>query len=424
MWVDMRRGAAIVIVLMGCGTDDPGMTPPPGDDMPVDVWEPMPGASIHDASLAVDGDTVWWAIAREEPVVGSAASDWLTATTPGGDVLVAPTEVVPDNPSGYEPDILVTPSAIVTMFDGVDTYLRRYDRTGAPLGAPYTVAVDATYTNINELALIALPTGGAQILASLQSDTSEVAIVELDASGTVGATYTAGAPDTAEPGGSVAAGVAGAARADGSTLIAWDRNYNGCISSLPSETLTTTFDGSSAGALQQVPDLPSGESHPMIAASGDTAYLAWVNTLGHGNRISIARYPDVTTVLAELDPGPDWLGEVKIALSGPDRGALAWRTDLTQGFYVMPFEYQAGTLLLGTARLVPSVSTDWSPSLVGFAATSADRYVIGWIEYGVDILDDDSRLYATEVDLAGEAMRPAPALEPDLTVQPRRVRCP
>lgn len=403
------------------------MLPPPGGDaLPDGIWEPMPGESVASASVAADGATLWWAVAKREPIIGSVYSNWLLATQTTGEELVAPTEITPDNPSGYHPDLVVTPSAIVAKVDGIDLLMRRYDRAGTALGTPFPVDIDAAYTNYNTVALTATASGAVQLVATLQADAAEVAIVDIDATGVVGATHTAGTPDPTD-GGTTAWSVSAAARPDGSTLLAWDRGFNACISTRPASTLTTVFDGANVGPIESVRDLPDSEMRPMIAATGDAAFVAWIDSAENGSRIELARYPDVTTVLAEAaSDSSGAFGEMRFVLSSPDRGAIAYRQNPGPGIYVRSFEDRAGTLVLGTPHLVPLVETDKYPWLTGLVPVGNDRYVVAWIEEGAFASNDEAHLYATELDLAGEQMRPAPPAPRDPTVQPRprRLRCP
>ncbi len=385
----------------------------------------MPGEPVISARVAADGTTLWWAVAKEEPIIGSVYSNWLLATTTSGEPVVAPTEIAPGDNSAYDPDVVATPSAIVTKFSGVQLSIRRFARDGSPLAAAVPVTVDAAHVNLNDTALIATADGGAQLVTSLQSDTAEAAIVDINAAGFVGATHTAGTPESdAGAGYTVAGTIAAAARPDGTTLLAWDRNFNACVSTTPSKTLTTVFDGAAVSAPQSVYDLPDSESRPVIAASGDAAFVAWTESSANGARIAIARYPDVTNVLAEIGNGIGYNVAVQLAMTSPDRGAITWQTDPGPGVWVMAFEDHGGTLLLGAPRLVPTVEDGSSAYAAGLVAVGNDRYVIGWIEDHGTVLDSTTHLYATQIDLAAEAMRPAPPVVPDVSVQPRRVRCP
>ena len=423
------RSVALALLLLGC-TDGDSRSHPPPDEPPAGVWEPVPGADIWDASLAVEGDRLWWATTRRITPGGEflfEESIWLSATSTSGASVIAPMEVAPDSSSMFDPDVVVTPSAVVAKLGGVETLLRRYDRSGTPLGAPYAVEIRGPdITNVNDIVLVPTASGGIQLVASLQADTAEVEIIDIDANGTVGARRLAGTPDTTEPGGSAAGTVSAAQHLDGSTLIAWDRNYNGCVSTKPSATLTTAFDGVTIGAIQPVRDLPDSEASPAIATSGAAAYLVWLSFSGEGSRIALARYPDVATVIAEIGEANQYRTDVTLALAGPDRGAIAWRLHATTDLHVVPFEDRAGTIYVGTPRVIPSVEAEASGFTVGLVHVGDERYVLGWIETRNAGLDQPHRLYATVLDLANQALRPAPpiATTTSPSARPRRLRCP
>src|SRR4029079_18066503 len=89
---------------------------------------------------------------------------------------------------------------------------------------------------------------------------------------------------------------------------------------------------------------------------------------------------------------------VQLALSAPDRGAITWQTDPGPGVWIMAFEDQGGTLLLGTPHLVPSVQEDASAYPAGLVAVGNDRYVVGWIEDQGTVLDSPAHLHETRVN--------------------------
>jgi hypothetical protein len=393
----------------------------------------MPGAWIWNASLAADGDVVWWATTRKTSPAGEYLSKddiWLGATSPIGRSIVEPARVAPDSKSRFDPDVVVTPSAIVAKLGGFETLLRRYDRNGVPLGDPYKLVVDDgghEYTGFNDTALVPTFDGGVQFIASLQGAMTEVGIVGLDASGMATMTTFLGTPNTTEPGGSQASAIAAAARPDGSTLLAWDRHYNGCISTRPSETFATAFDGATVGAIDPVHDVSDQhEAQPAIAASGTTAYLAWQESSPSLNsRIALAKLPDVATVIAEIGEQNKLNTDVSLTLAGPGRGAIMYRAGeawYSGPFHVVAFQERAGSIELSAPRVVPQVNPVASTMSVGLVHVGNDRYVVGWIESG-----EPARLYAMQIDLAKAVLRPAPAFEPAVAAvarQPRNLRCP
>ena len=82
--------------------------------------------------------------------------------------------------------------------------------------------------------------------------------------------------------------------------------------------------------------------------------------------------------------------------------------------------------MIGTPRVLPHVDTELGQTAVGIAHVGDDRYVVGWIESGFITSTEEARLYAMQVDLAADAMRPAPRIAPIAanTNAARRWRCP
>jgi hypothetical protein len=416
----MKSSATFVLVLLGCAGDHagPDTLEPPAE--PPGVWQPMPDADIWDAGVAFDGAKLWWATARRGSSIGYDAGMWLSATSLAGDVLVAPTEIDPENRIANDPAVVVTPTAIVAKLGEARASVRRYDYAGSPLGPPQLIDVRVgDIVNVNDVAVVATASGGVQLVATLQSETTEIEIIDLDDSGALSRHF-GSPPDTA--GGGTAGAVAAGARPDGSTLIAWDRNYNDCVTDRPSSTLTTTFAGTAIDTIQSVRDLPDSEMSPAIATSGATAYIAWQSESADGARIALARYPDVTNVIAEI-ANPSYGGRVRLALAGPDRGAIAWSNVHGTELYVAAFADRAGTIHVGAPRVFSTVEPETGAYTVGFVHVGDDRYVLAWIETE-GVLDDSSTLYASELDLATEELRPAAPVVPTTSLRPRRWRCP
>ncbi len=434
-----RRAASTVLAtalmpwMLGClDLSDTGEVPPmpephvevpvPPGDLPEGVWRPMGDVLVRDASLAADEGTVWWVAAVEVPSVEFLEDEevMITATSSAGTPVIPPAAVIPMSNSVFDPDVLVTPDAIVAKLGGVDTLVQRYGHDGARLGAPQAILVDhggGALTGFNETALIATPDGGAQFLASLSRDTSEVAIVHLDAAGAHTGTTFVGAPDPAD-GGSVTSSLAAASLADGSTVLAWDRHFNGCVSTRPSSTLTTTLRGTTVDGIVPVRDLPGSEARPLIAAHGDTAYVSWRFATTDGQALALARHPAVETPLAEIDLGT--ISVTAMVLASADRGVLLLESggvatsEHPHTLDVMPFELREGAILFGDRTPIPAVSPDASERGVGLVHIGEDRYVVGWIESRFEgpFLEVASRLYAMQIDLAGVAMRAAPPVLP------------
>lgn len=422
-----------ILVAVGLAACTPGADPvdPPVDELPAGVWEPVPGAWIWDASQAAENGTVWWTYTqhvRQTDGFGDTNDVWLTATSATGERQVAPSGVDPGSDAIWSPQVAVTPSAVIVMTRGNSSVISRFDRSGSRLGAPTPITIDdggRAATIGNTIDLVATPDGGAQLVAALFSETAEVAIVDLDAAGATTRTVLLGPPDTTEPGGTAPNIVAAAPRADGSTIVAWDHHYNGCISTRPSATLTAPFDGTNVGAIQAVGDLPDRSEYlPAVAAAGSTAYIVW-QSYSAGLPFSLAKYPDVGTVLAEVGDRNEESSAVTITLSAPGRGVISWNTYDAGRLNVVAFTESGGTVSFGSPHVVTAVNPLFGMTSTGLVHVGADRYVLGWIERRG--ASDEARLYATELDLANDALRPAPPVEarPPVPGMPQRaLHCP
>lgn len=434
MWV-MKRGVAIALMLAGClDIDDGGPVDPvdpvdpPPSELPVGIWEPLPGASVWDASLAADGETIWWAVTHEISPAGESLMDdqvWMTATTTSGASVVPPSAIAPEVNADFSPGVVVTSSAVIVKSEGVRDLLARFDRAGTPLGAPYDVVIQDGARVIDQTGtteIIATLDGGMRYVATLQGDTYEVAIVDFDPAGVKQTTRFAGTPDQTE-GGTQPGTISAAVRSDGSTLLAWERGWNGCISTRGSETLTTTLDSGGVGTIQPVRDLAGSEYRPVVAASGDTAYAAWVSESGNG-AIALARYPDVTTVIAELGGTDQWVAELELVLAAPDRGVISWRTGFEGTLHMMPFDIVDGVVMFGAERTLPLVDPEAGAYSAGLVHIADNRYVLGWIEGRWVGIEQRTRLYAAEINFTRNTMRPAPPVEKRPPLPPRKAYCP
>jgi hypothetical protein len=413
-------------MLLGCGVDDDGPTimMPPDETLPDGVWEPFPGANIVDARFATDGDTLWWATSRRisDPVqYVSETAVWLHATSTTGTTLRAPAQVADADVAAWSPDVLLTPTDLYVKGRNDDVVLRRFTRTGEPAGDPVVVPfpLDDTivYTPM-EAALVATPAGTARVVLPLYRENSDVAIVDFDTSGQPATTAFAGTPDTAE-GGTSPTFVTAGARSDGTTLVAWDRYYNGCISSKPAVTQTTSLVGNVVAPVTALPEQPdSGAVRPVIATHGDGAFLTWQRYTVDGPRIAISQYPDVATVLGDI-PGPTYSAHAT-ALVNETRGAIATMIG-DDMLVVTPFE-RGAQLQLGTGMQVPLVDPVYYATIVGLHYVGNDQYVVAWIE--TKDINAPSRLFATTIEPVTNTMRPAPPPATPAPMPDRRLRCP
>lgn len=426
----MRRSAAFALLLTGClyfEEDDVNHVPEPMPEpvppvLPEGVWEPYPDANIVDANVAVDGNTLWWATSRRitDPVQYiNETAVWLHATGSDGAIRVEPRRVAAEV-AVWSPDVLVTPTAIYAKGRNDDIVVRPFSRAGEPLGehhvVPFPLSPSILYTPM-DVALTATPTGTAKVVLPLYHENADVAIVSLDESGAPTTTTLAGTPATDE-GGTDPSFVSAATRSDGTTLVAWDRQYNGCISSKPGQALATTIGTGGVAPIATLGD-GTGESHPVVAARGNSAFVTWQHMTVYGPRIAIAALPDTATVLGDVE-GPKHYEEHALALASETRGAVATRTG--EGTIVVtPFELDSG-LSLGAPIEVPLVSPDDFNEVVGFVHLADDRYLVAWIEHTE--LDAIGHLYATEVVAVPSTMRPAPPVTPPVAAPPSRLRCP
>lgn len=434
----MKRSLAIAALLGGCAYFDsdagPGDPPSPPDArepvvIPPGVWEPAPGASITNASLASENGTIWWIYTRTEPTKSNV---WLAATSSSGEPIVAPSHVA--LLEAFHTDLAITPSAIVTSFGRRSTSVRRFDRTGAALGDAYPLVIEVNGATIDEpwpRDVVPTARGGVQFVTSLDYSTiAETAIAELDAAGAQTSTVYFGTPDSYQGTPSIASGGTIAARSDGSTLVAWSRGYVSCVPLLPFSTLTTSVTGTTVGAIEPVGDIPElGESAPSIASSGDTAYITWNidDVYFTTSRIALAKFPGATTALVEVGDPNDRNSQPMLTLADASRGAILYHSDRDLGEtryshgtrYVVAFAESGGTVQLSEPRAIPIVDPDASSSVtIGLVHVSGDRYVIAWTEYH----DAEERLYATEIDFADAMMRAALAFEAKRAAGPRTAR--
>jgi hypothetical protein len=162
---------------------------------------------------------------------------------------------------------------------------------------------------------------------------------------------------------------------------------------------------------------------PVIATRGTGAFVAWTTWSTQGPRIALARFADVSTVLADIE-GPNEgypYGQYTVALASAERGAIAVRRETSME--VTPFEYSNGTLLLGAPVHQPLVDGEGAATLVGLEHVAEDRYILAWREPEA-IGAERERLFATELAVFRDTLRPAPPVAPPAAAPPSRLRCP
>lgn len=399
----MRR-LALISLLAACAPDEREAV---NETLPDGVFEPVPGASVVDASLVVDDDTVWWAYTRRGDSIDQV---WLAATTTTGREQMTATIVDPVSFS-YMPDVaLHGEHVVVAMQSGLDELVRvrAFDADGLPLTAePQHVDVLPAGESgpVGPFRLVSHAGGSFDLLSGVSTSAYEVAVAPLDADYRGSVETRIGMP---EQGGEVpyVFTLAAVERSDGSLVVGWDRIWEQCSGPHPAMSLTTSVDNASVGAIQPVHDVPErGESHPSIAAADDSIYVAWVTDFYDSRaRIALARYPDIGNVLVELGDPMSYNSAPALALAGPMRGAIAWLAADTNTVSVVGFEDSGSAILVGEPRVfepVTLVSVIWTR----LVHLDSERYLLAWIETN----GGRYRLYARAIDLAGEPRaRPVP----------------
>lgn len=398
------------------GTPDAFMLPP-------GVWEPDPGVGRAAPSLISEGADVWFAFNRFTQTSPTSSEVWLTKTTSSGDPRVAPLLVTDPGTSGGGPALTLTTNRVAVSFihyNGALPYVRVYDRSGAPFrSTAHAVATPSGIGQLRNLQLIAASTGMLRLVATLQYNmTAEVVALDLDEDGD--ATGTSALLGTADEGTPYV--VSAAAADDGSSLIAWDHQYDACTSQKPSVTRAGRIDpGGSLDPTRTVPDAAGlSEIEPAIASKGSTSYIAWVVNLPNRSSISIARFDDFSSAVAETGDVQRFNRRPFLALAAPGRGAIAWSTSNPELLHVAAFRDQGTSIAVEPARIFSMVLADTQfGNLAGLVHVGDDRYVMGWTEE--PFVYQHVRLFATEVDFGQEAA-PAPPIHPAAPATPRRQR--
>lgn len=399
----MKR-LAVLGCLASCGPgprDQPAETADAASSdviaFPDGAWEPDPGPGRTDAHLFADGSGIWFVYGRSGPM--GAGEVWLTKTTDAGDVIVAPTRVDGPEVAAWPQAIARSGSNIAIAFHhsagSLPPRLRMFDASGQPLrDEGHLVPMSVPEMDMRGMALAARADGTMRLFATYESpsSTAEVTMVDLDAAGDpVGEPALFGTAD-----GSVPSTVAAAFAADGSTLVAWDRDYDICHGfSDPDATLlaNVAVDGI-VGTPTDVGPAGGSDWQPSIASLGSTAYLAWTSTTDAGAVIRLARASEPPVVLAQLGIAPLGNHAPMIALAEPGRGALAWITD-EYALRIASFRDDGTNVIVGPVHAIPLESLD---SLRGVVHMGDDRYVVSWTDNGWS--PQASRLFALVVDLA------------------------
>lgn len=364
---------------------------------------------MSNGHLAMDGEDVWFIADQDRETAQGTL--FLTKTTTSGDTLVPPTNV--DGPGSLyygRSSLTVTDAGPVVSFmredPGDHPYVGTFDHDGVATSAAQRVPVvvgGADVPTMNLTALTPAPGGHARLMTSLYESASEIALVDLDATGTpTGTAVAAGIPD--EQVGSITT----ATLRDGSTLIGWDHGgYDGCAGGgTPARTMTAIVDPawniSAPATLGDQPD--QQEIGPVVASRSGAAYIAWTSITPDGATSWLAPY-------AGMDAAVQITAAQQIVLADAAHGAVVW-TSTDSTLNVQPFENTGAGLVLGDLHVYPPVASgqELYVSLAGSASLGGTRYLLAWHEQW---LDDraPTRLYATVVDLAD----PAPPAMPSST---------
>lgn len=408
----MRR-LALISLVAACAPDERDSV---NERLPDGVFEPVPAADIVDASLVVDGETIWWAYTQRVDAFGQVR---LAATTSGGRDRV-PAQLVDPDSFSYMPDVALNGEhVVVAMQSGRDdaVRVRAFDAHGQALAsAPEHIPVlPASEGSVTVIKLVARTTGSIDLLAGVANAPYEIAVAPLDGDYRGGVATTIGVPEAGQEVSHIF-GLAAAEQSDGSLVVGWDRNWEQCTGPRPAKTLTTSVDAATVGAIQPVLDVPErGESNPALAVADESVYVAWVTDFYDSRaRIALARYPDVGNVLVELGDAASYNRLPSLALAAPDRGALASIAADTNTISVVGFEDNGGAVLVGAPHIFAPVTLA-SVTWARVVHLEDERYLLAWIES-----DGGSfRLYSRVVDLAGESRaRPAPSVP--MAPAPRR----
>lgn len=391
--------------------------------LPPGVWEPDPGLGRAEPSMVSDGADVWFALTRMTQTSSPAYEVWLTKTTDAGEPVLAPVQVNEPGSLGAHPTVAVTSERITVgyvSFAGAIPHVRGFDLSAVPLRpTSHPIPPPSGSGQLHNLQLVTTSGGSLRLIASLEyNDTAELVAIDLDAAGVpTGTSRFLGVADEGAP-----FVVSAATASDGSSLIAWDRQYDVCTSQKPSVTMAARIDPSGTlNPTRNVPDAAGlSETEPAVASKESTAYIAWVVHRPNRSSIAIARFEDLSATAAETGDPQKFNRRPFIALAAPGQGAIAWSTNDPPLLHIASFRDLGSSLVIDPARVVTTISPDVLVTrLSGLVNVGDDRYVMAWTEEPPAF--QHTRLFATTVDFAREASsvpdedRPAPAL-------PRRQR--
>jgi len=404
---------ALLVLLVGCGPaarDEvwpDGAAPPDVIPLPDGIWEPDPGLGRTNAHLVADGSDIWFVYSRTSEMPWRTEA-WLTKTTSTGEVVVPPMRIDGAENGAWPMAIARSGDNVAALWKhGAGTLsprLRLFDGNGQPLSAEGNLVPVSTVqeTYMTNLALVGRADGSMRMFATydLPNMTSELGVVELDATGTpVGQAALFGTAD-----GSVPTGLA-AVEVEGNTLVAWDRRYDYCQGYFDPDALLYATVGGSGGVGTETDINPSGrdDREPALAALGSTAYVAWTSETDVGTAIRVSRATNPGLGFVDAGIAPLGNRSPMLALADPTHGAVAWFTD-EPALRVASLSDIGTTLAVGATHIIPLPT--WSANLRGIVHVGDQRYVVSWTEESLS--PSTAHLYALVVDLA-LAPRPVPA---------------
>jgi hypothetical protein len=372
--------------------------------LPPGVWEPVPGVGHGAARVAVDDrGLLWWAyldyklISDDPDKPAYEARSWLTQTTSTGDAQIAPILVEPDRARSWE---VASAGNIVALATPAVT--KRYTTDGVEIDQGARSYDIGTTSHVSDYtALLASPDGRLRVASGTNgygkpNGLLHVAYADIAADGSATAQQFMGVADDGWT-----SHVAIARKADDSVVLVWDRIYDQCSGPRPSAALATSV-AAAPDPVGSIGDLPErGEEEPSVASSGDSIYVAWVvNAWGAGRTISVGRFPDATP-LVTLGADSTFNEQPKLALAGPERGAVAWYSRDTDTFRVVSFEDVGGVFRVSAPHIVDfGLPGGGYEGIDGFVHVGGERYVLAST---AGARPDQQRIVATELDLSGDS---------------------
>lgn len=394
----------VIVLAVGCAPGErtppagpDGSAPPPDAPMRTDgIWEPDPGMGRSNVDLVSDGADIWFTYGRV-PEAPMPSHVWLTKTSSSGDVLVAPFQVDADT-NAWPLAIARSGDNVAVLWRASAANLRLYSPAGVPLqGAPTSTSlVVAGMTYATDVALVGRPDGSMRMFVGYEGldSSTEVEMHDFDSTGShVGDAVQFGSAD-----GGVPSDLAGAVEASGSTLLAWDRQYDECQGQFdPDATIVTPISTDGApGAMTDIDPAGRSDREPTLAASGSSAYVAWTADTDAGSIIRIARASAPSEPLAQV--GNPALGNAtpRLAMADDSRGAVAWIT-AEPTVRVASLRDDGTTVSVGPPHVI-SLGAVGRISLNGLVHVGDDRYLVAWTEESYTA--SRARLFAYVVDVS------------------------